>query len=176
MVKKIVIALLCTALSSSLYAGDQSFGSKGFMGLEVGYGSVEGDIFTGQKQTSDAAEYGLRLGAQTEEWRTMFVYDYYKSDSDDDQTVQKGFLMIDYFFVDSDIDTVVRPFIGANIGYARYESTLVEADDFIYGGQVGVTMRASESVDIDLSYRYSFGAADELNNVSSITLGINYLY
>ena len=175
MVKKIVVALLCTVLGSSLYAGDQSFGSKGFMGLEVGYGSVEGDIFTGQKHTGDAAEYGLRLGAQTDEWRTMFVFDYFNSD-DDDQTVEKGFLMIDYFFLDSDIDTVVRPFIGANVGYANYESSFVDESGFLYGGQIGITMRASESVDIDLSYRYSLGEVDALNNVSSITLGINYLY
>jgi len=175
MVKKIAIALLCTALSSSLYAGDQSFGSKGFMGIEVGYGSVDGDIFTGQKRTGDAAEFGLRLGAQTDEWRTMFVFDHFDSSSDD-QTVEKGFLMVDYFFLDSDIDTVVKPFIGANVGYANYESTLVDSSGFIYGGQVGIVMRAGESVDIDLSYRYSLGQEDELNNVSSITLGINYLY
>ena len=36
MVKKIAIALLCTALGSSLYASEQSFGNKGFIGLEVG--------------------------------------------------------------------------------------------------------------------------------------------
>lgn len=171
MVKKIAIALLCTVLGSSLYASE----SKGFMGLEVGYGSVDGDIFTGQKHEGDAAEFGIRLGAQTDEWRTMFVFDYFDSSSDD-QTVEKGFLMIDYFFMDSDIDTVVRPFIGANVGYANYESTLVDASGFIYGGQIGVTMRAGESVDIDLSYRYSLGQEDELNNLSSITLGINYLY
>jgi len=171
MVKKIVIALLCTVLGSSLYADE----SKGFMGLEVGYASVDGDIFTGQKHTGEAEEFGLRLGAQTNEWRSMFVFDYFNSD-DDDQTVEKGFLMIDYFFLDSDIDTVVRPYMGANIGYANYESTLVDESGLIYGGQVGIALRAGSSVDIDLTFRYSLGQVDALNNVSSITLGINYLY
>ena len=176
MVKKIVVALLCTVLGSSLYAGDQSF-NKGFLGLEVGYGFVDGDVGSifPQKQTGDAVEYGIRLGAQEEEWRTTFVFDYFKSD-DDDQTVEKGFLMIDYFFIDSDIDTVVRPFIGANVGYANYESTRIDESGFLYGGQVGIVMRAGDSIDIDLSYRYSLGEVDALNNVSSITLGINYLY
>ena len=175
MVKKIVMALLCTALGSSLYASEQSFGNKGFIGLEVGYGQVDGDVFAGGKHKGEAAEYGLRLGAQADEWRTMFVYDYFNSD-DDDQTVQKGFLMLDYFFLDSDIDTVVRPYIGANVGYANYESTFVDESGFLYGGQIGMAMRAGESVDIDLTYRYSLGGFDELNSVSSITLGINYLY
>lgn len=175
MVKKIAIVLLCTVLGSSLYAAEQSFGNKGFIGLEVGYGAVDADIFTGQKQKGEAVEYGIRLGAQADEWRTMFVYDYFDSD-DDDQTVQKGFLMVDYFFMESDIDTVVRPYIGANIGYAKYESTLVDESGMLYGGQLGVVMRAGESVDIDLSYRYSWHQQDAVNNVSSITLGINYLY
>jgi len=176
MIKKIAMVLLCTALGSSLYAGDQSFGNKGFIGLEVGYGAVDGDVWNDNgKHTGEAAEYGLRIGAQDDKWRTMFVYDYFKSD-DDDQTVQKGFLMVDYFFLDSDIDTVVRPYIGANVGYANYESTFIDESGFLYGGQIGMTMRAGESVDIDLSYRYSLGQADVLNSVSSITLGINYLY
>ncbi len=175
MIKKIAIVLLCTVLGSSLYAAEQNFGNKGFIGLEVGYGTVDGDIFTGQKHEGDAVEYGLRLGAQTDEWRTTFAFNYFDS-SDDDQTVEKGYLMIDYFFMDSDIDTVVRPYIGANLGYANYESTLVDASGMIYGGQVGISMRAGESVDIDLSFRYSLGDVDELNNVSSITLAVNYLY
>ena len=175
MIKKIAIVLLSTLLGSSLFAAEKNFGSKGFLGLEVGYGYVDADVFTGGKHKGDAIEYGIRLGAQTDEWRTMFVFDYFDSD-DDDQTVEKGFIMIDYFFMDSDIDTVVKPFIGANLGYANYESTLVDESGLLYGGQIGVVMRAGDSVDIDLSYRYSLGQADEVNNVSSITLGINYLY
>ncbi|WP_309498095.1 hypothetical protein [Sulfurovum sp.] len=175
MIKKLVMVLLCTALGSSLYAAEQSFGNKGFIGLEVGYGSVDADLFTGQKHSSEDVEYGFRLGAQSAEWRTMFVFDYYKSD-DDDQTVEKGFLMVDYFFLDSDIDTVVRPYVGGNVGYANYESTLVDESGLLYGGQIGIVMRAGDSVDIDLSFRYSLGQVDAVNNVSSITLGINYLY
>ena len=175
MIKKIAVALLCTVLGTSLYANKESFGNKGFIGLEVGYGQVDGDVWNQGKYKGEDVEYGLRLGAQSDKWRTMFVYDYYNSD-DDDQTVQKGFVMIDYFFMDSDIDTVVRPFVGANVGYANYESTFVDESGFLYGGQIGVVMSAGESVDIDLTYRYSLGGFDELNSVSSITLGINYLY
>ena len=171
MVNKIAIALLCTVLGSSLYADE----SKGFMGLEIGYGAVDADIFTGEKHKGEATEYGVRIGAQADEWRTMFVFDYFNSD-DDDQTVEKGFLMVDYFFLDSDIDTVVKPYIGANVGYANYESTLVDESGLLYGGQLGVVMSAGESIDVDLSYRYSLGQVDAVNNMSSITFGINYLY
>ena len=174
MIKKIASVLMCTVLSSALYGADNT-SSKGFLGLEVGYGYVDGDLSTGSKHKGDAVEYGLRLGAQSDEWRTMFVFDYFDSD-DDDQSVEKAFLMLDYFFTDSDIDTTVKPYIGANVGYANYESTLVDESGFLYGGQIGVVMKAGESLDIDLSYRYSLGEVDALNNVSSITLGINYLY
>jgi len=172
MFKKVTMALLCTLLGSSLYAN----GNQGIIGLELGYGFVDGDRLGEEKHKSEALEYGFRLGAQNEEWRTMFVFDYYESDDVDDQTVQKSFLTLDYFITDIDVDTQIRPFIGANVGYARYESTLVDETGFIYGAQVGVIVSAGESMSLDLMYRYSLGQVDALNSVSSVTLGINYLY
>jgi opacity protein-like surface antigen len=70
----------------------------------------------------------------------------------------------------------IRPFIGANVGFANYESTLVDATDFIYGGQAGVVVAVGESVDLDLSYRYSLSASNDVNSMGSIVFGLNYLY
>ena len=179
MVKKIAIALLCTALGSLLYAGNYDSASKGFLGLELGAATAQGDRFlntglnTGYE--GDAIEYGFRIGAQTNEWRAMFVFDYYDSSSDD-QNLEKSFLMVDYFFLESDSDVNFRPFIGANVGYVNYESTFVESSDFVYGGQIGFAVEVADILDVDLSYRYSLSIADEVDNMGSIVLGINYLY
>ncbi len=176
MVKKIETVLLCTALSSSVYAGNVSE-AKGFMGLEVGAATVQADVggfFAEPDYDGDAVEFGLRLGAQTNEWRTMFVFDYYDS-SDDDQNMEKGFLMLDYFFLNSD-ESSFRPFIGLNVGYANYESTLIEDDGFLYGGQAGFVLNVAETVDLDLGYRYSLSNADALDHTTSIVFGLNYLY
>lgn len=176
MVKKIVMVLLCTVLGSSLYAENMSTG-KGFIGLEVGYATVQGDVggfFPELDREGDGVEYGIRLGAQTDEWRTILAFDYYDN-SDDDQNVEKGYLMVDYFFLQGS-ESIFRPFIGLNVGYANYESTLVEDNGFLYGGQAGLVVNVAESIDLDLSYRYSLSEADALDHVGSIVFGLNYLY
>ena len=176
MVKKIVMVLLCTVLGNSLYAENISTG-KGFMGLEVGYATVQGDVAGLSPELDrdgDAVEYGLRLGSQTDEWRTILAFDYFDS-SDDDQNVEKGYLMVDYFLLQGS-ESAFKPFIGLNVGYANYESTLVEDNGFLYGGQVGVVANVMENIDLDLSYRYSLSNADALDHVGSMVFGLNYFF
>ncbi len=176
MIKKIAGVLLCTTLGSSLYAENMTTG-KGFLGLEIGYATVQGDIggfFSELDHKGDAVEYGLRVGAQTSEWRTTLAFDYFDSNSDD-QNVEKGYLMLDYFFL-QDEKSVFRPFIGLNVGYANYESTYVDESGFLYGGQAGFVVNVAESIDLDLSYRYSLSNADALDHVGSVVFGMNYLY
>lgn len=174
MMKKIAIVLFSTLLGTSLYAGKYDTGTKGFLGLEVGAGTVDGDRLGGLKHESDVnAVYGLRFGAQSDEWRATFAFNIFDS-SDDDQSVEKALLMVDYFFSGS--DSAIRPFVGANVGWFNYESTQVDVSDFLYGGQAGVVYGVSDSIDLDLSYRYSLSASDQVNDMSSIIFGLNYLY
>jgi len=175
MLKKTGIALLAgMALASSVYA-ESAPGDRKFIGLEVGAGTVQGDRLYQSNHDGDAVEYGVRLGAQTEEWRTMFVFDYFDS-SDDDQNVEKGLVTVDYFFYNSGSEMAVRPFIGVNIGYANYESTGVDDSGFLYGGQAGVVIGITPQVDLDLSYRYSLSEMDVMDHTASFTFGINYLF
>ena len=127
----------------------------------------------GLKHKGDAVEYGLRIGAQNEEWRATFALDYFDSGSDD-QTMQKGYGMVDYFFMGN--DATVRPFVGGNIGYAHYESTLVDKNGLLYGAQAGVVVGVGENIDLDLSYRYSLMQVDAVNDTGSIVFGFNYVY
>jgi len=173
MMKKVAAVLVSTMIGSSLYAGNYDTGTKGFLGLEVGAGTVDGDRLDGFKHNGNAVEYGLRLGAQNEEWRATFALDYFNSNSDD-QTMQKGYGMVDYFFTGSDAS--VRPFVGGNIGYAHYESTLVDENGLLYGAQAGVVVGVGENIDLDLSYRYSLMQVNAVNNTGSIVFGFNYVY
>jgi len=174
-VKKIAVVLMSTIIGSSLYAGNYDTESKGFLGVEVGYASVDGDRLDGLKHEGSAVEYGLRFGAQSDEWRATFAFDYFNSDSDD-QSVEKGYLMVDYFLFNGSDSINIRPFVGANIGLMNYESTLVDETDFFYGGQAGVIVALGESIDLDLSYRYSLSASTKVNDLGGIVFGLNYLY
>ena len=174
MIKKIAVALLCTALGSSLYARDDISQSRTFIGLELGYSEVQGDTFYDLGYTGDYdVEFGFRIGAEKDEWRTTFIYDYYDS-SDNDQNVQTLLMTIDYFVLDN--GSAFRPFIGLNVGYANYESTFIEADDWVYGGQVGFVVDVAEMVNLDLSYRYSLSNADAFDHKGSVFFGLNYLF
>ena len=186
MVKKIAVVLLCMILGSSLYAGEFSE-SKGFVGLEVGAATIDADanndFYRDQNHRGSDVEYGFRLGAQTDEWRTMFVFNYFDS-SGDNQNYEKGLLSVDYFLFSSDVsnDVSFKPYIGLNVGYMNYESdrTLymfsIDESGFLYGGQAGFVLDVTESVDLDLMYRYSLTDAKHTDNIGSIVFGINYLY
>jgi len=161
-------------LASTVYA-ESAPGDRKFIGLEVGAGAVQGKTLSEPSHEGNAVEYGVRLGAQTDEWRTTFIFDYFDS-GDDDQNVEKGLVTVDYFFYNTGGDVGVRPFIGANFGYANYESTFVDDSGFLYGGQVGVVIGITPQIDLDLSYRYSLSSSDVMDHSASFTFGFNYLF
>jgi len=175
MIKKMTTVLVTGLLGTLLYAGNYDTNTKGFMGLEVGYATVDGNKQDGLKHQGSGVEYGLRLGAQNNEWRATFLGTYFDAGSDD-QSVQKALGMVDYFFFSSDSDMNVRPFIGANIGYGRYESTFVDVTGLTYGGQAGVVVGVYENIDLDLSYRYILFSDDAVNGTGNIVFGLNYVY
>ena len=169
------MVLISSLIGTTLYAGKYNTSTKSFIGLEVGAATVDGDRSNGFKHQGSAVEYGVKLGAQSDEWRATFSLDYFNSTTDD-QTVQKGLGMIDYFFFTSDSEMNIRPFIGANVGYGRYESTLVDATGLVYGGQAGVVVGVRDNIDIDLSYRYTLFQSTAVNSSGNIVFGLNYIY
>lgn len=174
MIKKIAVALLCAALGSSLYARDDISQSRTFIGLELGYSEVQGDTFYELGYTGDSdVEFGVRIGAEKDEWRTTFIFDYYDS-SDNDQNVETLLMTIDYFVLDN--NSGFKPYIGLNLGYANYESTFVEDSGMVYGGQAGFVFNVTEMVNLDLSYRYSLSSADVFDHKGSVFFGLDYLF
>ena len=176
MVKKIAIAALCTVLGTSLYARDISSGDK-FIGLEVSAMQVQGDTggILGEKDHKETGvEWGLRVGAQTEQWRSMIVLNYF---DEADQNTEKLMVTVDYFFLDSAKEqSYFKPYLGVNAGYMNYESTGVDESGFLYGAQAGFVVEVMETIDIDLGYRYSLSSAEEFDHTGGVVFGINYLY
>ena len=182
MINKMKMGLLSIALSGSLYAESVDI-STGFIGIEVGNTQLQAarymNIWDGSTYNpfyeGSGVEFGVKLGAQNEEWRTSFVINYYDNE-DEDQNYEKAMVMIDYFLINAyESEMSVRPYIGGNIGYMGYESTFIDGSDFIYGGQAGIVLNVS-SVDVDLSYRYSLFNGDTADTMGSIMFGVNYLY
>lgn len=184
MVKKIAMGILAVALTGSLYAENYSVGQT-FVGLEVGSTKLDRNVLVDPEPTSDSSiEYGFRLGAQNDEWRTTVLYTYYNDeDSVYEDTMHKGSLNLDYFIWSTDANGMsIKPFIGGHVGYMSYELSdddTITADEsgVFYGGQAGVSLAIGEVVELDLSYRYSLTNLDSsLDNTGSIVFGLNYFY
>jgi opacity protein-like surface antigen len=181
MMKKITAACLGIVLGSSLNAAE-AMSTKAFIGLEGGYSEVQGERVllpdnTYFENTGEDAILGFRIGAQNEEWRAALIFDYYDN-TDTDQNVEQLLLAVDYMFMGSQYvsTTAFSPYIGANIGYANYESSFVESDGMIYGGQAGFVIGATENIDLDFGYRYSLSDTEELDHIGSFIFAVNYLY
>jgi len=176
MVKKLAIVALCTVLGSSLYAKDISEGEK-FVGLEISANEVQGDVggILGELDHKErGVEFGLRIGAQSDVWRSMLLLNYF---DEGDQNTEKLQLTVDYFFLNStEEQNYFKPYLGVNAGYMNYESTGVDESGFLYGAQAGFVVEVMESIDIDFGYRYSLSTADKFDHTSGVVFGINYLY
>jgi len=167
------------AVVSSVQAGEISVGER-IIGLEVAAAKIQADTYgpTGEyDHTGDDVEYGLRLGAQNKEWRTLLVVDYFDSSNDDQQYV-KGLVTFDYLIMQ---ESAFKPFIGVNLGYISYSTSnpvTGDGDDsgFLYGGQAGFLYRLAENIQMDVSYRYSFSEANSVNHTEGIVFGINYIF
>jgi opacity protein-like surface antigen len=168
--------VLATLLVAGAYAKDLSK-SKTFIGVDIGYSQVKGYVDNdGDIQYKDDSDiqYGLRIGAQNEKWRTTFIFGYYDN-GDTQQNLEEYLLTIDYFLQYP--TSTLKPYIGANIGYANYESEFIDDEGgMIYGGQVGFIMDLTEHVNIDLSYRYSATDYDELDRTGGVIFGTNYIF
>jgi len=184
MVKKIAATLLCTVLGSSLNAGENSLNTKGLIGFEVGAAKIQADTaFPGESNFKGSdVEYGVRLGAQNESWRTMFIFDYYDSE-DDNQNYEKGLFELDYYIFTTESDDITfRPYIGINVGYMNYESDglgigdSIDESGLLYGGQVGFVFGLGESADLDVMYRYSLTDTTQTDHIESFLVGINYIF
>ncbi len=213
MVKKLGIALLCAALGSTLYAREDISTSKLFIGLELEGTNIDSPtkVFSGNDlkypiDSGSAFEYGVRVGAEKEDWRTTLLYTYYNNtEQDREVTMHKGSMLLDYFLWSTGSSAYnVKPYIGAHVGYMSYEASGlikgsnkqeyngVYADDYglFYGGQAGIAMTISEVVQLDLSYKYSLTSIDDMStlvlsdvntvtsidNMGSIAFSINYFY
>lgn len=185
MVKKLGMALLCAALGSTLYAREDISTSKLFVGLELDSTKTDSstEAYLGNtpaywpidNTSSSVIEYGARLGAEKEDWRTTILYTYYNNEEQGlEETMNKGSILLDYFIWSTgSAQYNVKPYIGAHVGYMSYEANVNSvagfnakiADDsgVFYGGQAGIAMTISEVVEFDLSYKYSLTTLDGIN-------------
>lgn len=178
MMKKMVVAITLSLGLWTLANAEDTFSSNKFIGVEVGATNLQGDvggIFATQDNKVNGIEYGLKVGAQKDIWRTTLILNFFDKD---DQNTEKFVGTFDYFFLNKNdnVTQTIEPYFGLNIGYVNYESTGIDESGVLYGGQAGFIVNMTDSVDVDLSYRYSLSTADSFDHSGSVILGLNYFY
>jgi len=180
MLRSVISIALVLGTTALLSAGDDTriIGeeSEVFIGAEGSVAMVQGNSFWGVNHEGSGPAVGIRLGAQNENWRSMVVVDYFDSE-DDDQNYERGIVQVDHFLFNNQFNTVAfRPYIGANVGYLNYESMTADESGMTYGGQVGFTAGVSNAIDLDVAFRYSVAAPDDLDHIGNLVFGVNWLY
>jgi len=169
--------LLASLLLVTGVHAESSFSSERFLGIEIGYSSMDTKSAIGSKMTSKDFEYGFRLGAQNDEWRTTLSMNLY---GDGDKEFKRGILEFDRFVWQSLYKTdniVFKPYLGGHIGYMSYsDKGGIDETGLLYGGQAGLVWNVLDEVDFDISYRYSISEIEEASDVSSFVFGANYIY
>ncbi len=166
-------------LGSISYADSGILPDRSIIGIEIGMGYLQADTYAPLGEADhegDDVTYGIRLGAQSGDWRSLVILDYFDS-SEDDQEYYKGLVTFDYLLLP---DSQLHPYIGINLGYISYTTSNPTGDDddsgFLYGGQTGVILDLDDSFQVDLSYRYSMSGADSVHHSADLIVGLNYKY
>ncbi|PLX42326.1 MAG: hypothetical protein C0605_04995 [Hyphomicrobiales bacterium] len=72
------------------------------------------------------------------------------------QKIRTWTAMLNGYF-DIPTNSIITPYLGVGIGWINVKSSTGFKDDSVaYAGMVGLTMKASQKVDVDLGYKYTY--------------------
>jgi opacity protein-like surface antigen len=174
MFNKVFLIIIFT-LSLS-YAVDD-FSSERLLGIEVGYTTLNSRNEIGLNKSNKDVEFGLRIGAQNEEWRTTISASFMKTQGRDYQKLMLNFDRFVWASLYKTDSVVFKPYLGAHVGWLRYTDDISLSDNGMsYGGQMGLALNVLNEVDFDLAYRYTVTDISSVDDIGSFVFSINYLY
>jgi len=157
--KLIQKTLVVVSLLGTTFTGVQAQQTKSLLGIEGGMSTLRADTYiTGYEiKQSSMGHFGLKLGAEGENFRVFFSARNYLPDGEN-KLITAG-VEAQYKF---NFSKPVNLFIGANAGSAyievgpssdgAYPGTNVTTPYF--GGDIGLNYHASELVDLELGAKY----------------------
>ena len=173
--------LLSSLLILTLSEAKDSFSSERLLGIEVGYAGLKTKDAIGLDESSNSVEFGFRIGAQNQDWRTTLIGNMSSSDG---HKIQKAMISFDKFVWQSlykKDNIMFKPYLSGHLGYIKHTADGITNEGIsekgmLYGGGAGLVWNVLNEVDFDLGYRYSFTELDNLDSLSTVTLGVNYIY
>jgi len=138
------------------------------VGIEGGYNSVDVDMGESSNSKHKMPYAGLKLGAQTDEYRLFTSVRYFSGD-DFDYITTYG-LELQYLL---NFSKSVNFYFGINTGIANIKYSPVNGEkyrttsDGYFGGDAGISMHLSDTTDLEIGLRYiDIGASNTIKNVT----------
>ena len=162
--------ILFSIVSTALFS-QQDREQFPFIGITAETRSIDfGSIANTPEEKENS--FVIRYGKQTLDWRTVFTF----SGNNDLKTfaVEIDKILLDALFGMPEI----RPYLGATLGYLRYENdTISDNGGYYYGGNFGFLLYATDRVDVDLSYHYyNVSGLDLLESMQGANLSLHYFF
>jgi len=155
MKKKLKSLVLCSILSATTVIADESL-----VAIEGTYGGLNVDsevVSTGLAKNDNVslAGGGLKIGAQSDNYRLFLSANYYAASNDDYNYVATYGIELDYLIK---LSKSFGVFLGVNGGMANIEqidTTGIKrtSSDPYFGGAAGINIHVSRSVDFELGGR-----------------------
>lgn len=150
--RKIVLATMIVV--APLTAGEYSFDSHSLFAVEGGVSNIGIEGTGGVYDEESIANVGLKIGAQTTNYRVFLSARYY--DADNLSTLNTYGAEVQYMF---NFSKPVNFFIGANGGVANVKIAIPgdpseRASEMYYGADVGFNIHASELIDVEIGARH----------------------
>jgi len=167
---------LATLLSLSFSHATDKFSSERLLGIDVGYNNINLNKKSNDKSVR-GPEFGLKIGAQNDEWRTILSGNFFTKDGHKYQRVMLEFDRFVWASLYEKDSIVFKPYLGVHVGWLRYTDQLSLTDSsLVYGGQAGLAWNVLDEVDFDLGYRYSITDSNQIDDIGSVVFGVNYIY
>lgn len=171
--KKVFIV---SALVGSLVASDTSeylVDTYSLVGFEGGYGNIDVDNDVGGVASTTIHKFpygGIKIGAQSEDYRLFVSARYYNTDELDYLTTYGAELQ--YMF---NVSSYMNFYLGVNGGIANSKlvvsGTSRTISDPYIGGDAGMNIHLGETVDLELGARVM--SIDAANKIGGVTYTFN---
>ncbi len=172
---KLKIAGLSILLSVSSLAAYE-FQTKSLVGIEGGYNNLpyeNGTSINNEQYSAKVGHAGLKLGAETEDFRVFLSGRYYMGESSYDYIATYG-AELQYKLNATDI---MNFYIGANAGVANMkfrasgESFSRTIQDLYLGGDIGTNIHLGEDTDLEIGARVMSIQAENTKNSVTYRIG-----
>jgi hypothetical protein len=168
---KVVLGALLA--STPMIASEFSFNTNSLFGIEGGISTLndEGAGGSGLGETSNFGSYGLKVGAESQNYRVFVSANYHDIENFSYAYTYGATLQYKFNFAEK-----FNFFLGINGGYANMEINNVSISDPYFGGDAGFNFHASKLIDLELGGRVMKIDNDIVDNMVSGYASIIFKY